>query len=488
MHLEELQKIIAQGESTTLEFKKTTGQRTEAAKAVCAFLNGIGGFVLFGVSDKGEMLGQQVTAKTLEDIAIEIRRIEPPVFPEIETVALGNSKAIIAIRVSGKMGTYCYDGRPYIRHGPITQVMPREEYEKRILYKFHAHRRWENEVAPDWVTVKDLDEEEIQITLQNAIKLGRMKQPPHTDSEAILRGLGLFDDRRLINAAVVLYGKSERLFSSYPQLVLRLARFRGSDRLSGFMDNREYWGHAFDLLRRSELFLLDHIPITGRLIPGKIMRKDYPLYPPLAIREAVANAICHRDYTTPGGAVSIAMYDDHLGIVNPGCLNFDMTPEKLAVPHESKPWNPIVASVFYRAGVIEKWGMGTLSIIEWCQENNNPRPTWEVQTQSVVTTFFPSTIFLKEGMLEEQKRPESEPELRPESIEDKLLKLLEKGAVSKSELVKHLGHKHMSGGLKKLLQHLLKGKVIAYTIPKKPNSRLQKYTKGQKFDIKKGPS
>jgi ATP-dependent DNA helicase RecG len=198
------------------------------------------------------------------------------------------------------------------------------------------------------------------------------KKPTHTDSESILRGLGLFDDGHLINAAVALYGKSERLFVSYPQLSIRLARFRGTDRLGGFMDNRNYWGNGFDLLRRGESFLLDHVPISGRVVPGKMIREDYPLYPPLATREALANSICHRDYTTPGGAVAIAMYDDHLEIINPGIFHFDMTPEKLTRPHESKPWNPIIASVFYRAGVIEKWGMGTLNIIDWCKENGNP--------------------------------------------------------------------------------------------------------------------
>ncbi|MBS0585739.1 MAG: putative DNA binding domain-containing protein [Verrucomicrobia bacterium] len=485
MRLEELQKLVAKGESEGLEFKKTTGQRSEAAKTVCAMLNGLGGFVLFGVSDKGEIAGQQVTAKTLEDITQELRKIEPPAFPEIETVAIGNDKAVILIRISGKMGTYCYDGRPYLRHGPTTQIMPRSEYEKRVLDKFHAHRRWENELAPDWVTVKDLDEEEIQSTLQNAIKLGRMKNPSQTDSESILRGLGLFDDGRLINAAVALYGKSERLFSNYPQLSIRLARFRGSDRLTGFMDNRDYWGNAFDLLRRGELFLLDHVSISGRVVPGKMIREDYPLYPPLATREALANSICHRDYTTPGGAVAIALYDDRLEIINPGVLHFDITPEKLARPHESKPWNPIIASVFYRAGVIEKWGMGTLNIIDWCKENGNPKPTWEVRAESVVTTFLPSSFFAtgkKPGEEAEEaekvrpgSRPEWKPESRPESLEDAVLDLLKKGPLSKGELSQALGHKHISGALKKTLISLLKQEKIAYTIPNKPNSRLQKY-------------
>ena len=169
------------------------------------------------------------------------------------------------------------------------------------------------------------------------------------------------------------------------------------------MDNRDYWGNAFDLLKRGELFLLDHIPISGRIVPGKMVREDYPLYPPLAIREAIANAISHRDYTTPGGAVGIAIYDNRMEIINPGVLHFDMTPEKLTRPHESMPWNPIVASVFYRAGVIEKWGTGTLNIIDWCKENGNPEPTWEVRIQSVVVTFFPSAFFTTGKTSEELK-------------------------------------------------------------------------------------
>ena len=477
MLLEELQKLVAAGESENLEFKKTTGQRTEAAKTVCALLNGLGGFLLFGVSDRGEITGQQVTAKTLEDISLELRRIEPPAFPEIETLSIGNDKAVIVIRVSGKMGTYCYDGRPYIRHGPTTQIMPRGEYEKRVLVKFHAHRRWENELAPDWVTIQDLDEDEIQATLQNAISLGRMKKPTHTDSESILRGLGLFDDGHLINAAVALYGKSERLFASYPQLSIRLARFRGTDRLGGFMDNRNYWGNGFDLSRRGESFLLDHVPISGRVVPGKMIREDYPLYPPLATREALANSICHRDYTTPGGAVAIAMYDDHLEIINPGIFHFDMTPEKLTRPHESKPWNPIIASVFYRAGVIEKWGMGTLNIIDWCKENGNPKPTWEVRAESVVTTFLPSVFFATGEIPEERPklRPKIRPKLRPKSIEAEVVNLLRKGPLSKAEIAELLGHQRISGGLKKVFQSLIDQGVIAYTIPDKPRSKVQKY-------------
>lgn len=66
--------------------------------------------------------------------------------------------------------------------------------------------------------------------------------------------------------------------------------------------------------------------------------------------------------------VAVAMYDDHLEITNPGDLHFGITLEKLTRPHESKPWNPIIANVFYRAGIIERWSSGTLNIIDWCKE------------------------------------------------------------------------------------------------------------------------
>lgn len=268
-------------------------------------------------------------------------------------------------------------------------MMPRDEYERRLLERLHATRRWENEPVVKGVTIADLDAKEIRLTLANAVDAGRMETPLRKDTKSILRGLDLIINDHLINAAVALYGKSKRLESFYPQCALRMARFHGLDRLADFEDNRQLWGNAFDLLRRAESFLRDHVPVAGRVIQGRMRREDHSWYPPRATREALANAFCHRDYTIPGGAVAVAMYDDRLEITNPGALHFGITPEKLTQPHESKPWNPIIANVFYRAGIIEKWGSGTLNIIQWCRENGNPPPVWSEQAGSVLVTFVP---------------------------------------------------------------------------------------------------
>ena len=110
--------------------------------------------------------------------------------------------------------------------------MPREEYTKRLMEQVHAHHRWESEPAPSWVRISHLDEEQVQMTLKNAVALGRMAAVKDRSLEAILQGFGLISEGQLLNAAVALFGKGEEFYSQFPQLSIRLARFRGDDRLA----------------------------------------------------------------------------------------------------------------------------------------------------------------------------------------------------------------------------------------------------------------
>ncbi|MBN1317027.1 MAG: hypothetical protein JXA42_16215 [Anaerolineales bacterium] len=154
--------------------------------------------------------------------------------------------------------------------------MPQENYQRLLSERANSRIRWENQPVPDEVTLEDLDEAEIQSTLETAIRLGRLETTARRDTESILRGLELIHHDRLLNAAVALYGKTDRLRPYYPQLDIRLARFRGNNRLADYTDNRQYWGHVFSLLRRAENFLMDHVPIAGRIIAGRKTREDQP--------------------------------------------------------------------------------------------------------------------------------------------------------------------------------------------------------------------
>lgn len=190
----------------------------------------------------------------------------------------------------------------------------------------------------------------------------------------------------LLRAAPVLFGKAGRLEVEMPQCLLRVARFRGVDRME-FLDNRQFNGNAFALLASAEGFLRDALPIAGRFEEDSFERIDEPLYPPLATREALANALCHRDYSGAGGSVGVAIYDDRLEITSPGSLHFGLTPEQLFAPHESRPWNPLIARTFYRRGIIEEWGSGTLKMAELATAGGLPLPEIE-DTGDVVTVRF----------------------------------------------------------------------------------------------------
>ena len=235
--------------------------------------------------------------------------------------------------------------------------------ESETLERLHGQHRWENEPATDWA-VDDLDPSEITRTIDDAIRRRRAEEPGTRDPAELLRGFGLIHGGRLLRAAVVLFGRPERVGAEYPQCMLRVARFDGIARTDEFLDNRQVYGNAFTLLSRAERFFLASLPIAGRIEPGRFERVDDPLYPPDALREALANAICHRDYSIGGGSVAAAIYYDRLEVTSSGPLHFGLTPEGLFEPHESLPWNPLIARVFYLRGIIEQWGRGTIKMRE----------------------------------------------------------------------------------------------------------------------------
>lgn len=376
------------GESEMLEFKRTTGERREAVRTLCAMLNHRGGCILFGVEPDGRVVGQQVSDHTIEEIAQELRDIDPPAFPTIDRAPVGNKREVLVVRVStGQNRPYSYRGQAYQRVGNTSQALSRDEYNRMLLERMHSEQRWENQSALGW-SVTDLDLVEMTRTLEEAIRRGRVEDPGTREPEEILRGLGLMKERVLLRAALVLFGRVERLVAEFPQCLLRVARFAGVDKTE-FRDNRQFRGNAFELMLAAERFVREHLPVAGHVIPGRLDRIDEPLYPPVALREALANAFCHRDYAIGGGSVGVAIYDDRLEITSSGTLHFGLTPETLFGPHESLPWNPLIAGVFYRRGIIESWGRGTLKMVELALSAGLPCPEIEDIGGCVTVRFRP---------------------------------------------------------------------------------------------------
>jgi len=387
MTLEQLRALVARGESATLEFKATTGQRSDAIKTIVAMLNGRGGRVVFGVDPSGTLRGQQVADRTIELVAAEIQHIDPTVLPQVDVIPIEQGLSVIVVRVDqGPLRPYVIRGVAYKRLGNTTVRMQVHEIDRMRFERMHAVERWENQPATGW-SVEDLDEAEIVRTVKEAVRRGRLAESGTTDPGEIVRKLGLLSrDGQVLNAAVVLFGLPERLLPDFPQCRVRVARFRGVDRAE-FDDAREFRGHAFALLAQAQQFLVDRLPVAGRVVPGLFERADDPLYPPGALREALANAFCHRDYATGGGSVGVAVYDDRVEVISTGELHFDLTVDALFRPHESLPWNPLIANVFYLRGIVEQWGRGIQQMVDLMAHAGLPTPQIEEDAGSVTVRF-----------------------------------------------------------------------------------------------------
>ena len=385
MKITELKKLTSQGESETVEFKKSTSLLTACGEALCGFLNHRGGTVLIGVNQKQELIGQDVNDRTQQELANLIRKIEPAAPVEIHRVKLSKPRLeIIALRASESRQNrpFLFDGKPYQRIGTTTSIMPQSRYQELLLQKMHANDRWE--ITPDHdVQLSDLDSEEIARTARLGKEVRRLPETMTQNSSDILDRLGLRVKDKILRAAVILYGTQFLPF--YPQCLLRLARFRGNTKTE-FLDNRQVHGNAFKLLDEAMIFLERHLPVAGK-IEG-LERKDTLLFPIAALREALVNAICHRDYSIPGGAISLAIYDDRLEIWSTGKLPFGLQIDELKKDHASTPRNPTIAGVFYKRGLVESWGRGTQKIVELCLAADQPEPEFLEQAGSVGVRFL----------------------------------------------------------------------------------------------------
>jgi len=387
MDLDTIILLCKEGESETLEFKKSSGQLPRVGETLCAFLNGRGGVVLVGVAPDGSVVGQVVSDGTLQDMAQMLRRFEPPAPAHIARVPVSADREVVVLQVGddSKSLPFSYDGRAYQRIGSSTVVMPQEAYRRLLFDRAHSQQRWENTASQ--LDLLDLDLEEVAQTARAAVTAGRLEASGSADPTDLLDRLGVRANGRILNAAVVAFGK--RLLPGYPQCQLRLARFRGVTKTE-FVDQRQTQGHALGLLRESLEFLRRHLPVAGRIEPGLFERVDEPLFPLLALREALVNAFCHRDYSVAGGAVSVAIFDDRLEIWSDGALPFGMSVDQLRHDHLSRPRNPLIAEVFYWRGLVERWGRGTQRIIELCVRAGHPEPEFVEQGDTVGVRFIPS--------------------------------------------------------------------------------------------------
>ena len=265
--------------------------------------------------------------------------------------------------------------------------MSQDLYQKMLLDRAGKSTRWEDQLVPEY-TLDDLDHNAILKTVRLGKEAGRIPEDTSDNIAEILDRLELRENGILKNAAMALFGNN---IKAYPQFYVQLARFKGRDK-SEFLDEKQLKCHAFKILEETELFWDRHIPIAKRIPEDSFYREDKPLYPRRALREALANAICHRDYTIIGGSIWIAIFDDRVEISSNGGLPDGISISDLKIAYKSVLRNPIIARTFYRRGLIEQWSRGTQQIVKLCVEAGLPEPRYEEITNSVFVSLYSDNL------------------------------------------------------------------------------------------------
>ncbi len=430
MDFSDIERLAAGGESERVEFKLSTGRRREAARTLSAMLNGRGGSVLFGICSDGRVVGQDVADRTLEKITATCREAIYPAYPpSIERVPVPDGRGrevLVAAVPSGNMKPYTYKGAYYVRSGTSTVEMPPEQQLQLVLERAHTFDRWETGESRRQADA--IDAQEVLSFRDEVIAQGRGGFDPKASVSEILQAMNLLDNRdRPTRGAIALFGTPDFFRSEYTALGCHLAAVDGTHLGEEIRDLQIVEDNIFGSLRRAMQFCRNHLhrPVhisgwqanVGLEIPEEV------------IREALANALAHRDYAT-AGRIQVRVYSDRVEVVSPGGLPFGLTPADLYVPHGSRPWNPNIMACLFRRGLVEQLGSGTLRMVRLCAEAGIGRPVFATTGAEVICSIPRSGYWLA---------ADGSGTLNLTADEARILTRLAKGSAKRGELAELLG-------------------------------------------------
>lgn len=346
-------------------------------KWISGFANASGGSIFIGKSDDGAITGIPNYKKLLDDLPNKISS-KLGVLCDIN-LHEKNGNHYLEIVVRPYNIAISYNGKYYHRSGSTNQELKGSDLNEFLLRK--SGRTWDDVIEPN-ATMDDIDEDAVKLFISDAISSGRLPQiKSETDIDFIFENLRLVENGKLKRAALLLFGKDPRKY--FISAFVKIGMFGDSDTDLEFQESLE--DNLINLstngfLRLTTTFLKRRISYEG------VKRLETLEYPADALREALFNALVHRVYeATP---IQISVYRDRIIFWNQGALPKQLTIENLKSKHSSFPRNPLVAEVFFKAGLIESWGRGTLKIIEACEKAGLPEPKIEEVTGGISVTLF----------------------------------------------------------------------------------------------------
>jgi len=326
-------------EQQNIEYKITW--HDEYLKWICGFANAQGGKIYIGMDDGGHIVGNPDFKKLLEDIPNKVRDILGIVVDVNLLNSSGNN--VLEIVVESYPYPVNYKGQYHYRSGSTKQELKGTALNKFLLEKTGKH--WDGIPVPS-VSVSDLKKDSFIRYKGKAVKSKRVDAEVLNDSDdLLLNDLQLIENGLLKRAAILLFHPQPEKYIQ--GAYIKIGFFHSDDDLA-FQD--EIHGNLIEQIDKVDDLLRTKY-VTYAISYSGMSRIEKPPFPEKVIREALLNAIAHKDYAD-GTPIQISFYADHIIFWNPGQLPENWTVEDLKTKHPSKPFNPDIANALFRCGDI----------------------------------------------------------------------------------------------------------------------------------------
>ena len=345
------------------------------AEALIAFANSDGGTIVVGIDDRGRPTGKTFPDELEETLLAATTRCCPPVQTEWQQEEIaGGPVVLIQVRRSPELHSLD-DGRVLIRTGAANRPLSGQQI--RQLAATKSSGDYEAEDVPG-VSRDDLDADIIaEYMAKRAERTRRPLNMPARAVDELLTEIGALDSQgRPTVTGVLLFGANPQAF--LPHSGLTFVRFvgtepRGEDGLAGYGRREEIGGPMARVIEQTWAVLLEEMHV-GAVVKG-LERKEQTEYPPFAVREALVNAVCHRDYRLRGRRIEIRKFTDRLEIVSPGGLPGFITLDNIVEEHFSR--NPRIVAGLYQWGYIEELGLGVDRMIDEMTQAGHAPPDFK---------------------------------------------------------------------------------------------------------------
>ncbi len=361
--------LLAQHEGKTLEFKRNASSSGPILKTLSAFSNTAGGTLVLGVRDRTrEVIGIHDPLSVEEQIMnIASDGIRPQILPEVEIISFRRTNLVTVTVFPGPHRPYYVRSLgqkegSYVRVGSTNRKATSEVLAE--LDRVTRNVAFDEEPMGS-LTLADLDLETARARFEGRRKL---EQKDLLSLGALTR-----QGRKLVPTVggIILFGHNR--LRHFPDARIRMARFAGKDR-STITDRAEANSDPVRAIEEAMAFL-GRSTRMGMAVDAT-RRQDLPQFPPIALREAVINAVAHADYSQIGSPIRIAVFEDRVEIENPGLLPFGLTIDEMR-QGVSKLRNRVIGRTFHELGLIEQWGSGIQRMTKASEDLGLPPPELE---------------------------------------------------------------------------------------------------------------